>query len=560
VDRTTLTTDEVLVLTVVVVNANDLRPQLPALDGFRISNSSSSYQVSIVNGSVTSNNTFRYVLQPTRSGNLQINPVRLNVNGQAYSTEPIDIQVSPGIAPTLPTPTLPQAAPSVQEPAQEPANAPNVQSDVQGDIFVEALVDNPNPYLGEQILYIFRLYRAVRLAGQPEFTAPEFTGFWNQQETQQAQYSTEVNNRTYQVSELSTILFPTVVGERTLQPAELYIPGPFFSQGNRAKTKPVKLSIRPHPEPVPEGFNGAVGEDLTLLADIDLTALAVNEPLTLRLSLQGTGNADTWPDPSTPELDQWRVFESNSTTNVQVQGKKITGSRIYEQLMVPNQAGAYTIPAIAYTYFNPATETYETTATEPLIVAVEQGAADAPIPSLPAVTQQENVIRRDVDIRHIKPAPAMLSVAAPLLVENPLYWVAWLVPLLLLAIDAGTRRQRNKGGTNSAEVRRTQAQKKALALLSQARRKKRDIHETVDVVLTGYLTDRLSQPVAGMTQNVLTAKLQEQNIGDALITRVQDMLLLSEMGRFAPGNDQSDASKDLLKNVEKLIGDLEKGR
>jgi len=87
-----------------------------------------------------------------------------------------------------------------------------------------------------------------------------------------------------------------------------------------------------------------------------------------------------------------------------------------------------------------------------------------------------------------------------------------------------------------------------------------DIHETVDVVLTGYLTDRLSQPVAGMTQNVLTAKLQEQNIGDALITRVQDMLLLSEMGRFAPGNDQSDASKDLLKNVEKLIGDLEKGR
>jgi len=382
VDRTVLTTDEVFVLTVVIVNANDLRPQLPNLAGFRIVNSSSSFQVSIVNGAVTSNNTYRYTLQPTQEGSLRIDPIQINVNGQNYSTLPIDIQATQGVLPTLPTPTsLPVGQPSAGQPsAQQPQAAPAPQQPsitAQDDIFVEALVDNSTPYLGEQVLYIFRLYRSVNLPGQPEFTPPEFTGFWNQQQTQQNQYTKQANGRSYQVSELSTILFPTVVGERTLQPAQLDIPGSFFRQGMSLRTEPVTLSIRPHPEPAPEEFSGAVGQ-IGIAASIDVAALAVNEPLTLRLALQGFGNVETWPDPPAPELSQWRIFESSSNTSTQVQDEKMLGTRIYEQLMVPTQAGEYTIPTITYTYFDPVLDAYETTSTEPIVVTVGEGVADAP--------------------------------------------------------------------------------------------------------------------------------------------------------------------------------------
>jgi len=81
----------------------------------------------------------------------------------------------------------------------------------------------------------------------------------------------------------------------------------------------------------------------------------------------------------------------------------------------------------------------------------------------------------------------------------------------------------------------------------------------VGAVLTAYLTDRLNQPVTGMTQNVLNAELQSAQVEEELITRVQDMLLLSEMGRFAPVSVESEGGKDLLKDVERLIGDLERG-
>jgi len=35
--------------------------------------------------------------------------------------------------------------------------------EVGGDYFVEAVVDNPAPFVGQQITYTFRLYHAVDL-------------------------------------------------------------------------------------------------------------------------------------------------------------------------------------------------------------------------------------------------------------------------------------------------------------------------------------------------------------------------------------------------------------
>ncbi|MEZ4560126.1 MAG: hypothetical protein R2854_27405 [Caldilineaceae bacterium] len=47
------------------------------------------------------------------------------------------------------------------------------------DLFVEALVDNPNPYVGQQIKFIFRYYEAADalrpfagLGGQPDYRPP----------------------------------------------------------------------------------------------------------------------------------------------------------------------------------------------------------------------------------------------------------------------------------------------------------------------------------------------------------------------------------------------------
>ena len=231
VDRTTLTTDDSLTLTVVVSSSgrNAPRPQLPDLDGFTVLGSSTSSQMSIVNGAVSSSVAFSYRLQPYATGTLTIAPITATVDGQPYSTEPIAVEVSQGNG----TPT--QAPGSSAQGLSAPSQLGNLE------LFVEASVDNPEPYVGEQITYTFRFYEAadsMRVSSlfmdQPGYNPPALTGFWSEGEIENETYRVSHNGRIYTVTELRSQLFPTAAGAVTIDPAQLTIPGFGFRARRRA--------------------------------------------------------------------------------------------------------------------------------------------------------------------------------------------------------------------------------------------------------------------------------------------------------------------------------------
>ena len=104
VDRNSLAADEQLVLSV-TVSGDFLKipqPDISLLEDFVVVSSSTSTQVSIVNGQMTSQGVFIYRLQPLREGQLVINPISVNVDGQVYLTDPISIEVLPGGLPNNP--------------------------------------------------------------------------------------------------------------------------------------------------------------------------------------------------------------------------------------------------------------------------------------------------------------------------------------------------------------------------------------------------------------------------------------------------------------------------
>ena len=53
-----------------------------------------------------------------------------------------------------------------------------IAQEVQGDIYVESSIDNPNPYVGQQVIYNFKLYDAVGLTN-PLYQPSNFEGFWH---------------------------------------------------------------------------------------------------------------------------------------------------------------------------------------------------------------------------------------------------------------------------------------------------------------------------------------------------------------------------------------------
>ena len=552
VDRTTLSTDDILTLTVTV--AADLtnlpQPMLPSLAGFNMVGNSTSTQISIVNGAINSTLVYNYQLQPNQTGALIIDPISLTLYGQTYTTQPITIQVTQGNG----APTAPVPAPSTRQ------TAPTSSQFSGQEVFAEAEVSNPNPYLGEQIIYTFRLYRVADMfdmLDQPYFEPPTFTGFWSEAQPEQSQYRVQAGGHIYNVTELSTILFPSKVGPITIEPAQITLPGGFFRSGSRLQTQPVTLGVKPLPADAPASFNGAVGQ-YTLSSQVDTTQTKVNEPVTWQITLSGNGNLKALPAPAWPDISGWRSFDSPVTVKVDPQGGQVGGSAIYERLLVPQQTGEYTLPPLEYSYFDPVKGDYQTIRTEPTAVSVAPGdGAVTQNIALVAADNKETVEPIATDIRHLKPAPAELSLGRQPITASPLYWLAWGVPLIGLVGHLAWKRREQYWQNNRSLARSSQAGKKARKSLVQLRQQGQDVYSGASQILTDYLADKLDQPVVGLTQPALAELLAEHGVPASLINRLQDCLASSELGRYAPGADQPDHARNLLSETDVLIRDFE---
>ena len=534
VDRVNLSTDETLALTVKINsdNTNPTPPTLPALEGFNIVGQSTSSQISIVNGVASATFTYRYNLQPTSSGTLTIPPISATIDGQPYNSEPLTIEVTQGASPTAPSETGGTDAP------QELSGQ---------DYFVDGVVDNLNPYLGQQMAYKFRFYQAVEIYGQIQYNAPNFTGFWHDREPDQTQTMSQAAGRPYRLTELNTVLFPTVVGLTTLEPATLVLPDRSLS------TQPVEVDIRPLPEGAPDDFEGAVGQ-FTLTAQADKQETKVNEPITLFVILKGQGNINNIPDPVWPELLNWRLFESKSTVTAESTDGRLGGSRVYELLLVPSKQGDYSIPALSYSYFDPDLGQYQTAMTEPVPVTIMPGEKSAP---LPAIGGKEEITRLGTDIRHIKPLPDKLVSITPSLTSRSVYWLAWLLPLALLGGNFAWQRRQSYLQNNIGLVRRSRAYKSAKKQITQIQQQPpANLYDTVEQVLTSYLSDKLGQPTSGLTEHALAELLTEHGVAEATINQATDCFAACHMGQFALGETDS-VQMPILNQVSETIDQVE---
>ena len=553
VDRERISLNEYVILSIVITGDTDMLPGVPTVD-FDIIGTSRASQTTMINGNVTTQSTYSFTLQPKRTGLLQIDSIEVEIDGQSYKSAPITVRVGRGSTTVQPTPV----------PDYTDETAP---STLEGqDFFIEAEVDNLTPYIGQQVVYTFRFYQAVNLRGQPHYEAPDFAGFWNQHETPQNTYQTQAANRTYLVTELTTLLFPTVVGERTINPALLSLPGTFFQRGETLGTDSITLDVQPLPQPEPDGFSGAVGA-FDISASMDPTEVEIDEPITLQVVVEGFGNAEAIPQPELPELDGWRVFEATSDTSTEMRDGALFARREDEQLWIPNQGGTYTLPTISYIYFNPDTERYETINSEPITLNV-LGEDPLPVPTTPPEPSQNNqtstsypepeiMASFEADIRPIKAVPATLTPARPALVSRLNYRIAWLMPLLLFAVHFIWRWRRNQLLANPSSRRRSKAHKKARAILKQAQKEESNLYVAIHQAITTYLSDKIGQPIKGLTHTMLVTLLQEKGVNPALTSYVIQILTESEQGRFAPRGLKGGPVEALMKRTEKLLSDLE---
>jgi len=551
VDRNSLPLGESLILTILIDGSRASEPEIPVMDGFQVMSSGKSSQFSIVNGKMSSQVSYRYTLRPTREGQLTIPAINVEVDGQVYATQPIKIEVLSGTNPLQPVqPIQPGSTISPDD----------LQPGVEGeDAFVEASVDNPEPYLGEQILYTFRFFRAVTFFEQPSYQPPSFKGFWSETDTEQFDYDVQVAGRHYQVVELQRVLIPTSVGDFTIEPARLSIPASFFMSDIDLESDPIKVTVKSLPEPEPDGFRGAVGQ-FSIAAQVDNDQVMVNEPLTLKVELSGVGNLSTLSEIEMPEVDGWRAFDATIKVDADVQDGKLQGSLISEQLLVPNEAGDYKIPAVEFVYFDPQTESYQTVKTEAIAVSVAPGNGDEEVAATMENISEpsEQVSGKSVnEIRYIKAVPDELKKTATDWYNSPIYWVLLTLAPIVLVVDWLLRRKTKYMRENPERVRASRAAKKAQRALREIETERSNAVDSLNQILHTFLDERLNHSVRGMRNEELNQFLIDVGISQELTKEALDILQWSEMERYGAVKMDNVETQSMIKRTMGLIHQIE---
>ena len=202
---------------------------------------------------------------------------------------------------------------------------------------------------------------------------PSTRGFLSQTRPYRQEHSKTVDGRSYTVYQVSTILYPTMAGDRSIGPATMTVPeescidwpsarncpGAFLPLEERGgadqfdyDTPSIELTVQPLPPGWPALYSGAVGK-LTIESAVNKITTTVGDPIVLSVTISGEGNIEKLPSPLWPKLNDWRSFEESGSHEVGVVDGRLTGSKSYELLMIPEAPGKFDLPTIEYAYFNP---------------------------------------------------------------------------------------------------------------------------------------------------------------------------------------------------------------
>lgn len=565
--------------------ARDL--QAPDFNGFEFlagPYTSQSSSTSFVNGRRTSSFTLTYTftLMGLDEGTFTLGPATITSDGQQYSSNGVRITVLP-----------PDEEPQQTHSSASSGNAGNAGSDgsssasksTGSDIFVRAIVTKTNVYEQEALQLSYRLYVAGVDFAQMGNTIhlPECTGFLKQElELGDRQFELEhYNNRNYQaVTLVSYLLYPQHAGDIKIDPAQFEailrvqtrgqarsIFDDFFGtyeNVSRMLTAPaVTIHVKDLPAGKPASYSGGVGH-FTLTPSISTTTLKANEAVTLTLNIQGAGNMKLLKTPAIDWPEGFEPYDPKVTNNYKVSSNGYSGSKAIEYLAIPREAGTYTIPSVAFSYFDISEGKYKTLTTPEYTLNVQRAAGQKDNGNEGAQTytavNKENIKELGSDIRYINTSE--LEIEAP-------STTSWLTPRRILLIDLAMLilsfiiyllyRKFARENADQTHVRYKRANKVAQKRLKAAQQllsgDNQLFYAEIEKAAFSYVSDRLRIPTADLTKDNIADLLHQKGIADELIQQVKEVLSTAEFARYAPttGAEKQalyDATANIINQLE----------
>lgn len=535
----------------------------PSFDGFDVLAGpavSTGSSIQIVNGSMSKsvNCTYTFVLLPKEAGNYTIGVAEVAVDGEVVRTNSLPIQVvEEGSAPAVQGSTG-------ERRQQREQNQTTAQNRIaEDDVLLRAVVSKSTLYKNEPLHVTYKLYTRVPFVDYSFEAAPTFNGFWAQDlmsKKTNAQSSRETyNGKVYETYVLGDwLLYPQQVGQLRIDPMGMTIVAqvvvqsrnydPFFGSGHevynvprKVQSQPMTVTVNPLPAGAPASFTGAVGQ-FTMECTPPAEHLAANSAATYTVRLSGTGNLTFVQAPTLQLPSSFEQYNVKTTEAINTSASGISGYRQFEYPFIARAEGEFEIPAVEFSYFDPARRQYHTLTSKGLLMEVTP---DAKGTSSEAVVlpgrglSKEEVKLLGEDIRFIKLGDSRLGKEREPLIFSRLYWALLGVIIVLFGIIYLALRRKIRESQNLVLVRGKRANKVALQRFRVARQAMEEqnrhaFYEEMLHALWGYMSDKFNIPVSNLTKESVREELLKRGITQEECQRFSQIITRCDEAQYSP--------------------------
>lgn len=259
------------------------------------------------------------------------------------------------------------------------------------DVFIKVTPSKERVYEQEPVTLSITVC-SVNDVSDVEGKMPELSGFYAK-EVEMPKMKTfhkeVIGGRTYNTVLWSKyIMYPQMTGNVTVPPVKFRATVMKESAGDatedffndRQRFTPTKVTIlspsvtiRVMPLPQrPAGFSGGVGA-FSISASMAKTTVKTGDPVEIKVVVRGNGNLKTIKAPKVVFPRDFEVYDTKTADSFTFTDKGYSGYVVFTYTAIPKNQGKYTIPAIAFTYFDLQSESYKTITTQPFSLQVNPG-------------------------------------------------------------------------------------------------------------------------------------------------------------------------------------------
>ena len=365
VDRPSVDLNESFVLEIMLDSNIDVEPDLSVLDeNFYRGQLSQLSNTSIINGQIRRSRTWTITLMAKATGKQEIPAVTVGND----KSQPLTITIN------------------------EPTNAPPGEADV----FITSEVDQTEAYVQSQILYRFKVYRAVatRQEGRRD---PGITGaeVLIERAGDERSYEAVLNGRAYNVIERVLAIYPQASGEISISPARFE--ARVLRDGRITGRKVFEsdahtVTVLPIPAP-PAEFPDAAwlpARDVQLSEEWsrEPNEVEAGEPVTRKVTISALGQIETQiPAFDPPTVDGMNVYPDKPDLSRVFEAEGIRGIRRDQYAMIGVRGGPVEVPKLEVPWWDIEAGEWRVATLPERIIEIE--AVDAPAAPPPVVESVE---------------------------------------------------------------------------------------------------------------------------------------------------------------------------